>query len=118
MFDYKRTDGHYKIGLGTEPGLFDVVLLHRGTLTNAITLLRRSKSNLTEYDKQIQISIEEFYAADRSNFTTPLTGTQGYKIDNTPDGTYTFPVTPTNTKSFFEIKQQITESLKPLTALE
>ena len=115
-FDYKRTDGFY--GLKTDFGIFDVVLVYGRSRFDIsdVYLLRRSKSNLTEYDKQIQISIKQFKDAADDNFNTPLTDIQGYKIDNTPDGTYTFPVTPTNTENFSKIQQKITDLSKPTTA--
>ena len=103
-FDYKRTDGIY--GLRTEFGTFDVVLVYSRSTISDVYLLRHDKNNTDKYDKQIIISIQQFNAAARANFTTPLTGIQGYKIDTyTPDGTYTFPVTTKNSRSFLEIQK-------------
>ena len=107
QFDYKRTDGIHKLGVGgTEPGLFDVLLLHRENLTTEIILLRRSKSNLTEYDKRLTI----FKGSFENNFglSQPFTGIQGSTIDaNISDGIYTLPTTDKNKESFRAIYEAI-----------
>jgi hypothetical protein len=113
QFDYKRTDGIHKLGVGgNEPGLFDVVLLHRQNLTSEIILLRRSKSNPTEYDKQLSIYIAPF--EKNHDLHEPFTGIQGSPIDNTSllDGTYTLPTTDKNKKSFRAIYEAIENKKK------
>jgi hypothetical protein len=109
-FDYKRTDKHYKLG-GTESGLFDVVLLQRGTQTTNIELLRHSKNAPTEYDKQLSISIGPFQK--NSYLSQPFTGIEGYTIhDSRADGTYTLPATDKNKESFKAINKAIQEANK------
>ena len=103
-FKYKRTD-KFVYKLKSEIGLFDVVILWRGDLeVFKIILLRRSKNNLSKYDKKFIIEPTQFnqnYSLDK-----PFTDIVGFKIDSDRrDSTYTLSKTTDNKKNLYDISQ-------------
>ena len=104
-FEYKRTDGRH--GLFTEPGTFDVFLTFDRGL-NQIELLRHSKKNFS-YDKRISIHFNDGnnILSTEDGLKDHLTGIQGYNMNNSPEGIYTFPKSDTNKKSFKIIDAQL-----------
>ena len=97
-FKYKRTDNFiYSIG-PPESGLFDVVILWRGSEVSKILLLRRSKNNLSEYDKKFIIEPKQF--KQNYSLNKPFTDIVGFHIDSDhEDSTYTLSETTDNKKN-------------------
>jgi hypothetical protein len=82
---------------GPQEGTFDVFIhFQRG-----VTLLRHDSDSLTKYDKMFDISIDNIEKTFNISLPQPIIDIQATNpYTGKSEGTYTFPVTPTNIESF------------------
>ena len=126
-FEYKRTDGRYTFNPISETGVFDVVLSKAAdstamagafggddvTTLQGIYLVRHDKNDTSMFDKYLSIPVGTWQGY---NPERPFTGIKGYRTTNTntntdssvEDGTYTFPPSDINQKSFQAVRDFIT----------